>query len=150
MPFAGYPDHLVVDKYERGPNVVNEDIVGFAPGRQYQLVLSLSTLEHVGWDEEPRDPEKAAIALRAMEALVQAGGAMLVTIPIGVHRRLEEFFVSEGPFDALALLARTSRRPRWEERDLNELREFRYGLPYSCGNAILIGVKGDPFGRPRT
>ena len=47
--------HLVVDKYERVPGVVNEDVVDFSPARSFDLIVSVSTLEHVGWDYgEPR------------------------------------------------------------------------------------------------
>lgn len=150
LPMAGVTGHTVVDKYEAYDGVINEDIVDFAPGRRYGLVVSLSTLEHVGWDEEPRDPGKAADALDAMSALVADTGALLVTIPVGVHRRLEQAFTRpEGPFDALSLIVKTSRLARWQAREPEGLSRFRYGAPYACGNAVLIGVRGNPLGRPR-
>src|SRR5215207_4369431 len=59
--------HLVVDKYERVPGVINEDVVDFSPPGKYDLIVSISTLEHVGWDPpEPRDPLKL---LRAVDNL---------------------------------------------------------------------------------
>ena len=48
MSLAGVAGHTIVDKYEEGPGVLNEDIVDFDPGRTYELAVSLSTLEHVG------------------------------------------------------------------------------------------------------
>jgi len=42
--------HDIVDKYEIAPSVVNEDLVNFKPGKKYDLIVSISTLEHVGWD----------------------------------------------------------------------------------------------------
>jgi hypothetical protein len=36
--------HTVVDKYERAPGVINEDIIDFDPGRRYGLIVSVSTL----------------------------------------------------------------------------------------------------------
>jgi hypothetical protein len=146
MPLAGISGHAVVDKYEEGPGVINEDIVGFLPGRRYSLVISLSTLEHVGWDEEPRDPDKAAVALDAMNSLVDEAGALLVTIPVGIHRRLERsFLAADTPFDLVTLLVKTSRRPRWEACPLSNLSSLQYGAPYACGNGILVGVRGTPF-----
>jgi hypothetical protein len=147
MPLAGVRGHIVVDKYEAFPGVVNEDILDFAPGRRYGLVLSLSTLEHVGWDEEPRDPGKAPAALEAMSSLVADDGALLITIPVGVHRCLEEAFTADdGPFDSIALLVKTSRLARWETRHPEGLDRFRYGEPYACGNAVLVGTRGNPLG----
>ena len=58
--------HEVVDKYEVAPIVINQDIVEFAPTERYDLILSISTLEHVGWDEVPREPAKL---LQAIEHL---------------------------------------------------------------------------------
>lgn len=146
MPLAGVAGHTVVDKYELGAGVVNEDIVDFRPGRRYELVLSLSTLEHVGWDEEPRDPEKAPMALGAMAALVESGGSMLVTIPVGVHRTLEEaFLASDSPFEHVTLVGKRSRLARWAQLPLQERTSIRYGSPYANGNAILLGVSGDPL-----
>ncbi|MCI4349614.1 MAG: hypothetical protein L3J93_05300, partial [Thermoplasmata archaeon] len=49
------PDWTIVDKYERAEGVVNVDFLEFAPRTGFDLVLSVSTLEHIGWDEQPRD-----------------------------------------------------------------------------------------------
>lgn len=148
MPLAGVSGHTVVDKYEVGDRVVNEDIVDYAPGRRYRLVVSLSTLEHVGWDEVPRDPAKAVLALERMSVLVDDDGALLVTIPVGVRRDLESAFVTAAgsTFDSVTLLVRRSRRPRWEARPLSELPGVLYGRPFPCGNGVLVGMRGNPFG----
>ena len=34
-------EHTVIDKYERGSGIVNEDIADFAPGERFDLILSL-------------------------------------------------------------------------------------------------------------
>ena len=146
LPLSGVSGHTVVDKYERGPGVINEDIVDFAPGRRYGLVVSFSTVEHVGWDEEPQDPDKARVALRAMSDLAGESGQMLVTIPIGYHRQLEGDFVSgDAPFDDVCLLVKQSRLARWEPRPVQERTGIGYGAPYAAGNAILVGTRGNPL-----
>jgi hypothetical protein len=147
MSGFGHRGHNVVDKYEREPGVLNEDIVGFDPGRKYGLVLSFSTLEHVGRDEEPRDPEKAARALHAVSDLVASDGALLVSIPVDYHRELEAAFVPGEVFDDVVLLVRCSRLHHWEQRDLAELPAIRYDRPYPFANGLLVGVRGDPFHR---
>jgi hypothetical protein len=138
LPLAGMGGHTVVDKYERGQGVLNVDIVDYAPKRRFALGMSLSTLEHVGWDEEPRDPGKAAIALQRLSDLVDD---LLVTIPAGVHRDLERAVIG-GPFDSVELLVKTSRRGDWEPRGLAELPSVRYAWPYACGNGILVAQRG--------
>ena len=48
-------DHLVVDKYEHAPGVVNADVVDLHLDAKFDLILAVSTLEHVGLDEETLD-----------------------------------------------------------------------------------------------
>ena len=44
--------HTVVDKYERAEGIINADIVDYSPPDKYDLIISISTLEHVGWDRD--------------------------------------------------------------------------------------------------
>ena len=60
-------DHLRVDKYEQAEGVQNLEVLDFDPG-PLDWIIAISTLEHVGWDEEPRDPGKAVRALGASAA----------------------------------------------------------------------------------
>ena len=43
--------------------MINQDVVDFKTNEKYDLIVSISTLEHVGWDEEPRDDKKISKAL---------------------------------------------------------------------------------------
>ncbi|MGB7533655.1 MAG: hypothetical protein WA977_11870 [Halobacteriota archaeon] len=49
--------HDIVDKYDKADGVINQDVVDFQPSEneKYDLIVSISTIEHVGWDETPRD-----------------------------------------------------------------------------------------------
>jgi hypothetical protein len=51
-------DHDVLDKYERAPRVVNEDVLEFRPSAPYDLIFSVSTMEHIGWDETTENPRR--------------------------------------------------------------------------------------------
>ncbi len=50
----GPREHLVVDKYERAPGVLNVDALDFRDERGYDLIVSVSTIEHIGWDSTLR------------------------------------------------------------------------------------------------
>jgi len=41
----------VLDKFEKGKNILNADIASFKPKNKYNLILSISTFEHIGLDE---------------------------------------------------------------------------------------------------
>jgi cyclopropane fatty-acyl-phospholipid synthase-like methyltransferase len=61
--------HDVVDKYEKGKNIINQDIVDFTPNERYDLIVSISTMEHVGWDETPCEPRKILRTLVNLKTL---------------------------------------------------------------------------------
>ncbi len=81
--------HLVVDRYERAAGVRNEDVVDFDPGRRFDLIVSISTLEHVGLDEQPREPDKPLRALERLRSLLAPGGRLVFSIPVGYNRDLD-------------------------------------------------------------
>jgi hypothetical protein len=136
MPAA----HDIVDKYESAPQVRNEDVVDFIPARPYDLILSISTLEHVGWDETPRDPGKALRAFHHLkERCLAPGGRMLVTFPIGHHPALDEA-AAEGrlPCAHTQVMKREGRFMHWREASWPEVRASVYGAPHPFANAIVV------------
>jgi hypothetical protein len=134
--------HAVVDKYERTPGVINEDIVDFDPGRRYELIVSVSTLEHVGWDEdEPRDPEKVLRAIDRLRELLTPSGELLFTVPHGWHTELDAH-IADGrvPLAGCWCLKRISADGRWVEVDYAELAEVAYDSPFRYANGVTVGV----------
>ena len=82
MPVA----HEVVDKYERAPGVRNVDVLDLPPEPAYDLIVSVSTLEHVGRDERPREPERAVQRARApARGSCGPGGELFATVPVGYN-----------------------------------------------------------------
>lgn len=133
-------DHTVVDKYEKAGGVINADIVDYRPGRPFDLILCLSTLEHVGWDETPRDDGKIALALAAMASLLAPGGELLVTMPLGYNENLDRLLDSDAlPFTERRFLKRISADNRWVEATWPEVRGSEFGAPFGCANAIVVG-----------
>ena len=82
--------HDVVDKYEKSTNVKNIDVVDYHPNKKYKRILALSTLEHVGWDEETKDPDKFSLAIKNLKTLLEPNGILLVTLPIGYNHILDQ------------------------------------------------------------
>jgi SAM-dependent methyltransferase len=135
--------HDIVDKYEIAPGVINEDVVTFSPGKKYDYIVSLSTLEHVGWDEQPRDPQKIIKAVNHLKELLKDGGQMLVTMPFGYNPHVDELVRTRqtGCGDVRYLL-RISATNRWREAKWEEVAGTLYGSPFPCANAIM--VEGTP------
>ena len=145
----GWQGHDVLDKYERSPGVFNEDVVDFSPSRPYDAILSISTLEHVGWDEHPRDPEKTLRACHAMRGMLAPAGELLLTCPIGQNPHLDQYIAARSlPFDDQRYMRRLDAENRWVECEFEDVRDSRYGTPFRNANALFIGRMTQPAGGP--
>jgi hypothetical protein len=137
-------EHEVLDKYELSAGVINEDVVDFTPSAPYDLIVSVSTLEHVGWDELELEPEKAGTAITRLIGLLAPGGRLWITVPRGYHRYLDKY-VDDGtiPFTHLVFLRRTSRRD-WRQVRHEDVKGLPYGVGIEGAVAIMIGIADKP------
>ena len=86
----------IIDKYEKSQGIINEDITTFKPKEKYDIVISISTLEHVGIDEEPPNPSKLIEALfNIRKNILKPGGTMLATVPVGYNGCLDQLLTLE-------------------------------------------------------
>lgn len=133
--------HDIVDKYETAPGIINKDIVEFEPEVPYDLIISVSTLEHVGWDETPRDHTKISLAVNHLISMLSATGKLVITLPIGYNPHLDVLLEEDQlPFTRVLFLKRVSRFAEWVEVDRSAIIGTRYGSPFRCANAIAIGI----------
>lgn len=137
----GYTGHTVVDKYETAPGVHNVDIVDFRPEQPYDTVVAISTLEHVGWDESPREPDKVLRAVGVVRDCIADGGRALVTIPVGYNDRIDAALrAGEVEFPQESWLVRVNKRNEWLETDRQDALTRKYGRPFINANALYVGM----------
>ena len=133
--------HDVVDKYEEAPGVTNIDVLDFSPAKAYDLIVSVSTLEHVGFDEAVRDPEKPARTVNRLRGLLRPGGKLVLTFPLGYNPDLDQQLASGVlELDDVRYLKRVSASNRWQEVSARDVLGAKYGTPYPFANAIAIAV----------
>lgn len=133
--------HDIVDKYEKDEGVQNIDIVDYNPQKRYDLIISISTLEHVGWDETPKEPEKILSAMTAMKNLLSDQGKLLVTVPLGYNAFLDECIANEKlGFSRMLFMKRISHKNDWIQTDFKKASIHKYGEIYPCANGIAIGI----------
>lgn len=113
---AHYP---IVDKYEQAPGVKNVDV--FDLTGPYDWVLSISTFEHVGWDEPDVDVNAAARSIQHVASCLAPGGRMLATIPVGYHPYLDAVLIAGIGADRESCIALDGdtwvQYDRWVHRD---------------------------------
>jgi hypothetical protein len=137
--------HAVLDKYEVAPGVVNDDVVDFRPGRTYDLILAISTLEHVGWDESPRDPPKVGRAIERLRHLLAPGGRLMLSFPIGYNSEVDRLLITGAiPFSQVAYFKRVTPDNIWAEAPWDAVRgsPFNHRIPTATG--LVIGVVDGP------
>jgi hypothetical protein len=133
--------HPVIDKYEKSERVLNIDVVDYNPGIKYDLIVSISTLEHVGWDEHPREPEKVIRAIRHLKDLLTPDGHLLITVPMGYNSALDTYLHNNSPgFSRIFYMKRISRMNEWVQTSWQDASQRKFGTIYPCANALAIGV----------
>ena len=141
------PGHArtVVDKYEQAPGVLNTDVADLDAGGAYDLVLSVSTLEHVGWDEEVVDPEKPGRALALLKDSLAPGGRLWTTLPVGYNPHLDERLrAGEYGFTRLRALRRERSRNVWREVPLPEVWDAEYDRLLYTAHGVVIAEYDAP------
>jgi SAM-dependent methyltransferase len=134
-------DHDVVDKFERAPGVSNLDVVDLWAGGRYDLVVTISTLEHVGWDEEPRDSEKPLRAMDALRRVLAPGGLLVATIPLGYNPGMDRLLDARAfGWSEQRQMMRVSDDNRWVEADWDAVKACRYDDRWPGASALVIGT----------
>lgn len=133
--------HQVVDKYERTEGVTNADVCDFKSDRKYGLIISISTLEHVGWDEEPKDESKVLRAFENLRSLLSPHGKLVVTIPLGYNPWLDQMIAEDRiKFSESFYLKRSPSGNIWKEVNAEEVRHPQYDRQAYAAHELLVGI----------
>lgn len=138
--------HEVLDKFEKGTGVINEDIIDFKPGKQYSLIVSISTFEHIGFDDEADEPsdEKITRAIAACRKLLKPDGRLVLTVPLGYNPDLDRMIATGELGTTEESYLRRATRFGWEPSRKDEALRCRYKTPYPYANAILVAEFSKP------
>lgn len=132
--------HDILDKFERGEGVINEDIVTFKPSKSYELILSISTFEHIGYDDEAQgsSAEKIQQALAATRNLLSENGRLVITVPVGYNSELDRLLGENALRPAKETFLKMFGRLDWREVPKEEALRCRYKEPYPYANAVAV------------
>jgi len=138
--------HVVVDKYERAQGVLNRDVLDLAGIGSYDLIVAISTLEHVGWDESPRDPAKAQRAVDVLRSLLAPGGLLAITVPVGYNTAFDAALRSgEVPLQRAVALRRAG-GTRWREVAPHDVWSAPYDFLLYRARGVLFAFIEAPAG----
>lgn len=133
----------IIDKYEKVEGVINQDVINYHPSKKYDLIISISTLEHVGWDETPREPMKILKAIENLKNLLTPNGKIVITLPLGQNTVLDKLIKENKiQFSKYFCLKRISKNNKWKEVSWDKISNAKYGIPYPAANGVIIGIIG--------
>lgn len=135
--------HDVLDKYEKGRGVINQDVVNFKPESKYDLIISVSTLEHVGYSYgEKWEPEKFSVAIKSLKKILRSGGMLFVTLPIYLNPYISKLILKDKmPFDEEFYLKRETFLNEWKQVNREEaIGVAGYDSYFASSNSIYIGI----------
>jgi hypothetical protein len=133
-------DHDVLDKYEVAEGVINEDAADFAPGKKYDLIMCISTLEHIGMYESRPDPGQVQDAVSNLAGLLAPGGMLVATVPLGLNTAFDSL-LERGAinFDEVYALKRRGMN-NWSEVDFRDVKGAKYSRYRFRANALVVGI----------
>lgn len=140
-------DHDVLDKYEKSPGVINEDVTTFKSKTKYDLIISVSTMEHVGWDEAKKDPNKIILGIENLQSNLAEGGQILISFPPGYNSSLDRS-LTENRLSAerIVSLDRVSYED-WILSDFSKVIKKKYNNPFPRGNGLFMMYFSKPHRR---
>jgi SAM-dependent methyltransferase len=126
--------HKIVDKYEQARGVENVDFLEYEPGRRFRCIVAISTFEHIGWDEPDRDASKFQKALDHAVELLEPGGLLFITLPLGWNPAVDEFLAAPPHRFDVKFLAKNG---VWQQVPEASPQSYPYN---PVGAATAIGV----------
>ena len=132
--------HTVLDKYERGPGIINADITDYAPGDRFELILSVSTFEHIGFDDETNVDSgvKISRAITTCRGFLAAGGQLVLTLPLGYNPTLDRMIADRQLGCNRATFLKRTGRLAWQTVGAAAALASGYGRPFPYANAVMI------------
>jgi len=132
----------ILDKYEEGKNILNKDILEHVPSEKYDLIVSISTFEHIGYDDDviANSGTKILEVLRNLKKnCLKPKGKIILTVPIGYNPELDLLIKNdEINFQNKKFLKKFGKN-RWVEVTKEEAMISKYRRPYAYGNCVMIG-----------
>lgn len=124
--------HDIIDKYEKFDGVINQDIVDFKPNKNYDLIVSISTLEHV---------ERFQLAIQNLKDHLKPGGKIIATLCLGYNSEIDKFAGENMTgFQRQYFMKRVSDNNEWQEVNYDEVRGIKYDYPGWTARGLLIGI----------
>jgi len=134
-------DWDILDKFEKKSGVINEDANQFNPKSKYDLIISISTFEHIGFDDELRNKQKIINTFNNLKNnCLNKKGKIIITSPIGYNPEMDSAILNnQFKFNEQIFIKRRGLLD-WKQIPKEEALASKYNEPFPYGNCVFIGV----------
>jgi hypothetical protein len=137
-------NHRIVDKYEVKRGVIASDILDIKFDQEFDLIVSISTLEHVGWDEIPRVPGKHILAIEKLRSLLSDNGLLIATIPLGYNPSFDDDLYQNRLMCEHVFYFKRLNTDTWIPASREQVLASQYGKKYRTTDGLAICVWKKP------
>jgi len=139
----------ILDKFEKASGIMHEDLMIFEPLMLYDLIVSISTIEHIGFGKYAKDSIiwHPFFIIKKIRSLLATGGMAFITVPIRYNPLIDNYLL-EGHIGSniMGCMHRISNDNEWEECSLTQAYETDkrrpQGYKWSTG-MVLLRVNND-------
>ncbi|PIN93069.1 hypothetical protein COU54_04500 [Candidatus Pacearchaeota archaeon CG10_big_fil_rev_8_21_14_0_10_31_24] len=132
--------HEVIDKYEKGKGIINQDALDFKLQKKYDLIISISTMEHVGWDEKIKDETKIIRAVENLKKHLNKEGQIIMTVPLGYNPFLDKI-IEKKQLTSEAYFFKRGLFGRWKQISWEKAKHTQYIEEISAKVLVLMVIK---------
>lgn len=132
--------HDVIDKYENTKRIMREDVVEFKTSKQYDLIFSIVTMQHIGYNESPRDPKKVLRAMQNLKNILAHNGKIVILHGMGENKEMDEL-IKNGllGFERQYYLMKVSGY-KWKEAGWEDVKDLPYDYWTPSARGIVVGI----------
>lgn len=124
----------IIDKFETGNNTINKDIVDFSSDKRYDLIVSISTFEHIGFEDDKIDNNKVLAAFENVKRHLNKNGKIVITFPLKYNPNIDKLLF-ENSFEF-------NRECYFERCKDNKYTQISQNLAKISKNKVLfVGIK---------
>ena len=107
----------------------------------YDLIVIISTLEHVGWDEKIKESNKILYAIENLKSCLADKGILIVTMPLGYNPYLDTLLKEKRiEFTKTHFMKRITSDNKWAETVWDDVKDAKFSYDPVFANGLIIGI----------
>jgi SAM-dependent methyltransferase len=135
-------DWPIIDIQEQGERVRNIDVMSFVPKEKYDLIVSISTLEHIGQGKYAKHTAPVSLKniVNRIKGMLAPGGVFVATVPVGFNKMVDTAIASgETGADHVWYMQRLGDSNEWRECNKTAALDRPKGRWANAGAVLQVG-----------